>query len=147
MVRHSQNSSLSVPAFLKIPDNEVKKSIERNVPEDEASEEEDEEEDFNPWSFMKQLSSTGIAPCERRILPPRDHTTPKISLVLDLDETLVHCSTEPIDDPDLTFIVTFNNIEYKVFARKRPFFEEFLLKASTQFEVIIFTASQETQTL
>ncbi|EGG23193.1 CTD small phosphatase-like protein 2 [Cavenderia fasciculata] len=126
------------------PDQDVRTSIERNVPEDDVDEEEEEEEEvFNPWVFMKHLSSIPCPPQRSFILPPKTLDTPKISLVLDLDETLVHCSTDPIEDPDLTFLVTFNAIEYKVYAKKRPFFEEFLVKASELFEVIIFTASQE----
>jgi CTD small phosphatase-like protein 2 len=38
----------------------------------------------------------------------------KMTLVLDLDETLVHCSTEPLSGSDLVFPVVFNGIEYKV---------------------------------
>ncbi|GAM20279.1 hypothetical protein SAMD00019534_034540 [Acytostelium subglobosum LB1] len=152
ITQSSVHSSIcAVPNFIhniQHPDNDIRKSIERTVPEEEEDiedDDDDDEEEFNPWVFMKSLSrSRSITPpTNRNILPPKDDKTPKISLVLDLDETLVHCSTEPIDEPDLTFLVTFNSVEYRVFAKKRPFFEEFLAKASTLFEVIIFTASQE----
>jgi len=76
-------------------------------------------------------------------LPPRTSNTPKVTLVLDLDETLVHCSTEPLDLAEFQFPVFFNNTEYQVYVRKRPHFEEFLKKVSQKFEVVIFTASQE----
>lgn len=39
---------------------------------------------------------------------------PQFTLVLDLDETLVHCSVEPISCPDYVFPVVFNDVEYQV---------------------------------
>ena len=63
--------------------------------------------------------------------------------MLDLDETLVHCSIEPIPKADLTFPVNFNGVEYTVYVRKRPHFEHFMRSVSDKFEVTIFTASQE----
>eukprot|EP01132_Coremiostelium_polycephalum_P000394 gene394-498_t len=121
-------------AISKVPEEEI-----------ELEEEEEEEEEFNPFLFIKQLISNNNSPPPTPpvALPPKEVTAPKISLVLDLDETLVHCSTEPIEEAHITFPVLFNNTEYQVFAKKRPFFEEFLIKVSQLFEVIIFTASQE----
>ncbi len=63
--------------------------------------------------------------------------------VLDLDETLVHCSLDPIPNPDLTFEVPFDGVSYEVHVRKRPFFEHFLAEVSQVFEVVVFTASQK----
>ena len=62
--------------------------------------------------------------------------------VLDLDETLVHCSVEPIVGADLTFGVDFNGVMYTVFVRKRPHLQRFLEAIAGRFEVVIFTASQ-----
>lgn len=62
--------------------------------------------------------------------------------VLDLDETLVHCSVEPIPGADLTFPVDFNGTNYTVFVRKRPHLARFLEAVYDKFEVVIFTASQ-----
>jgi len=82
-------------------------------------------------------------PVLRTLLPPLEATTPKYCLVLDLDETLVHCSTEELIHADLVFPVVFNNVEYTVFARKRPHVEDFLVRMSSIFEIVVFTASQE----
>lgn len=55
------------------------------------------------------------APRVPRILLPRKKARePLVSLVLDLDETLVHCSVEPIADADVTFPVTFAGTSYQV---------------------------------
>ena len=67
-------------------------------------------------------------------LPPQ--INPRHTLVLDLDETLVHCSVESIGQPDLTFPVTFNGFFYQVYVRKRPFLDFFLETVSRNFEVI-----------
>lgn len=47
-------------------------------------------------------------------IPSKSKKAPKVTLVLDLDETLVHCSTEQLSGAHLVFPVTFNNVEYKV---------------------------------
>ena len=67
-------------------------------------------------------------------LPPQIKL--RYTLVLDLDETLVHCSVESIGQPDLTFPVTFNGVFYQVYVRKRPFLDFFLETVSRNFEVI-----------
>ena len=61
----------------------------------------------------------------------------------DYDETLVHGTVEPIDDPDMVFPVSFGGVEYQVHVRKRPFLKEFLEAVCEKFEVIVFTASQK----
>jgi CTD small phosphatase-like protein 2 len=63
--------------------------------------------------------------------------------VLDLDETLVHCSVEPIVGADLTFPVEFNGVNYTVYVRKRPHLHRLLEAIRDKFEVVVFTASQK----
>jgi len=107
----------------------------------DEGEEVEEFAEFNPYLFIKNLPAH--QPALRTLLPPRLSSDPKFCLVLDLDETLVHCSTEVLLPADLVFPVVFNNIEYTVFARKRPFIEEFLSQMAALFEIVVFTASQE----
>lgn len=105
---------------------------------------EEREEEFNPYVFIKNLpAKTSVVEPAVPLLPPLLSNDPPFCLVLDLDETLVHCSTDPLAQPDLVFPVTFNSVEYTVFARKRPHIYEFLSRVSSLFEVVVFTASQE----
>jgi CTD small phosphatase-like protein 2 len=79
----------------------------------------------------------------RIVLPRKALRSPPVSLVLDLDETLVHCSVDPIPDADVTFPVAFNGVSYQVYVRKRPYLDRFLQWIAGKFEVTIFTASQQ----
>ena len=112
----------------------------------ECDEEADEDyvEEFNPYLFIKQLPSYNQVSIPGKIcLPPKSKTEKKVSLVLDLDETLVHCTVDPIDNADMVFPVEFGGVEYQVHVRKRPFLKEFLEAVYDKFEVIVFTASQK----
>ncbi|XP_061346492.1 uncharacterized protein LOC133292131 isoform X2 [Gastrolobium bilobum] len=64
-----------------------------------------------------------------------------ITLVLDLDETLVHSSMRQCDNADFTIQMLIEK-EHTVYVRQRPFLREFLEKVSEMFEIIIFTASK-----
>lgn len=68
------------------------------------------------------------------------------TIVLDLDETLIHSQFEPLDNPDYTITLDISNdpnqeINRKVFVCKRPYCDQFLESIASQFEVVIFTAS------
>jgi len=62
-------------------------------------------------------------------------------LVLDLDETLVHCSFYPPELYDLTIPITIDSIQYDIYVQKRPHLDEFLDEMLKLFYVVIFTAS------
>jgi len=93
------------------------------------------------YLFMSSLSRIPAHPSIRFCLPPKTRSSPSNTLVLDLDETLVHCSTDPLPNPDLTFEVEFDGVTYKVYALKRPGCDEFLSQLTRCFEVVVFTAS------
>ena len=117
-----------------------------HYPHEEDEDAYDDEEEFNPYLFIKCLPSYSQVvpyPKAKICLPPQDVNGPPISLVLDLDETLVHCTVEPIPDADMVFPVLFNGVQYQVHVRTRPFLMEFLSAVSKKFEVIVFTASQQ----
>lgn len=104
----------------------------------------DEEEEFDPFIFIKHLPPlSSVARNRKSPIPPKPKEAPMITLALDLDETLVHCSVQPIDNAELTFNVNFNGMDYEVYVRTRPHLEHFLRTVSQWFEIIIFTASQK----
>lgn len=109
--------------------------------EDDECEEFDE---FDPYFFIKNLPElTSVVPCFRPVLLPKQtRSCPPTTLVLDLDETLVHSTLEPCDDADFTFSVNFNLEDHKVYVRCRPYLKEFMERVAGLFEIIIFTASQ-----
>lgn len=109
--------------------------------EDDECEEFDE---FDPYFFIKNLPElASVVPSFRPVLlPKRTRSCPPTTLVLDLDETLVHSTLEPCDDADFTFSVNFNLEDHKVYVRCRPYLKEFMERVAGLFEIIIFTASQ-----
>lgn len=115
------------------------------APADDEDDYEYEYEEFNPYFFIKMLPPyASVAPRVPRIcLPGKRVTSPDINLILDLDETLVHCSVDPIHDADVQFPVAFNGTNYQVYVRKRPYLDKFLQWIAGRFEVTIFTASQQ----
>lgn len=128
-------------------DDESPNSSLQNTPDERyvesKVEEEDEEEEFNPFLFMYSLPPHSTVAIKDKVCLPPPMSQSKMCLVLDLDETLVHCTVDPIPNPDFVFPVTFNDICYEVYVRKRPYVDYFLQTVSKEFEVLIFTASQQ----
>ena len=66
----------------------------------------------------------------------------KKTLILDIDETLVHSSFIPfIRTPDISLNLSINGINKIIYVLKRPHVDEFLKELSNIFEIITFTAS------
>ncbi|KAG0214239.1 hypothetical protein BGX33_002316 [Mortierella sp. NVP41] len=133
--------------ILKSPRGDDDEGILSSESEDADLESEDDEDDFEEidvWEFIATLPPLGPLPQNFIFtMPERTESTPPITLVLDIDETLVHCATRPLDSPDIVFPVEYNHETWEVYGRIRPGMYEFLEKMSTKFEVITFTASQE----
>jgi len=73
------------------------------------------------------------------LVPPSESS--KKTLVLDLDETLVHSSFTPIKHVDWIIPVQIDDKINPVYVSKRPGVEYFLSEMSKYYEIIIFTAS------
>ncbi|KAF9934128.1 hypothetical protein FBU30_003409 [Linnemannia zychae] len=133
--------------ILKSPRGDDDEGILSSESEDADLESEDDEDDFEEidvWEFIATLPPLGPLPQNFVFtMPERTASTPPITLVLDIDETLVHCATRPLDSPDIVFPVEYNHETWEVYGRIRPGMYEFLEKMSEKFEVITFTASQE----
>ncbi|XP_071684384.1 uncharacterized protein [Lolium perenne] len=69
--------------------------------------------------------------------------TKHVTLVLDLDETLVHSTLDHCDIADFSIQVFFNMKDHTVYVRQRPHLKMFLEKVAQMFELVIFTASQK----
>lgn len=95
--------------------------------------------------FIKQLPEYKLVVPHppQALLPPKSPMAPRFNLVLDLDETLVHCSITPLNNPDFTFTIDCDGKEFEVYARVRPFLREFFDAIHGRYEVTLFTASQQ----
>lgn len=113
-----------------------------------------EKESNRPWSLPFQTRRLA----QENLLPPQDaEDEGKFCLVLDMDETLLHCSfvekaeekyrqtagenrqTDTSTKPDFHFEVSCFNVE----VRCRPNLQHFLKECAKVFEMVIFTASLE----
>ncbi|KAK4532930.1 hypothetical protein CCYA_CCYA14G3787 [Cyanidiococcus yangmingshanensis] len=63
------------------------------------------------------------------------------TLVLDLDETLVHSGFDLIDNPDYVVQIDVNGIQRTLYVKKRPGCDRFLREMADYFEIVVFTAS------
>ncbi len=106
--------------------------------------EEDDEGDFDPFLFISDLRPLHrcVPPGRAPVLPRKARRAPCNTLVLDLDETLVHSTLEALACPDFSFPVHFNNQQHVVNVRRRPQLQAFMERVAELFEVVIFTASQ-----
>ncbi|KAJ8277427.1 hypothetical protein GJAV_G00075040 [Gymnothorax javanicus] len=110
----------------------------------EEEEDDDDDDVFNPYCFIKhiQLQSQQLKPRYRDI-PVKTRSTPRATLVLDLDETLVFSSLNTIENAEYTFHIRFQDDDYKVFLILRPHVHKFLETMSKIFEMFVYTSAKK----
>ena len=90
---------------------------------------------FTPTNRSNKLNS------EKLLLPPKPHNSTKKTLILDLDETLVHSSFTPFEKNDIILDVDFEGVIYNIYVLVRPEAELFIKTVAKFYELVIFTAS------
>ncbi|KAJ1445065.1 HAD-like domain-containing protein [Pelagophyceae sp. CCMP2097] len=91
----------------------------------------------------------GGAACRNKaaLMHPRDMTVgspdDRVTLVLDLDETLVRSSFDSGFNADFVAPFALNGSWCTARVRKRPFVDDFLLRVSRHFELVVMTAGVE----
>ncbi|KAI3764173.1 hypothetical protein L2E82_14176 [Cichorium intybus] len=130
---NSQNEDISEESSIYVAIHQLKpcdlESDLNSFPEWDPS------ECLNPQMFIRNFLDFSEMPQELK--EPKS-----ITLVLDLDETLVHSSLEHCDDADFSFQVFSSLKEQTVYVKQRPYLRAFLEKVAEMFHVVIFTASQ-----
>ena len=77
-------------------------------------------------------------------LPPKDPDEHEYTLVLDLDETLIHFVSNDNDNEDEdNQLEELEDGENDFFYMVRPFCNKFLTELSQHFELVIFTAAMQ----
>ncbi|PHT70823.1 hypothetical protein T459_25927 [Capsicum annuum] len=94
---------------------------------------------FDLYSFIRNLSNMLERP---NILPKESQRYKSITLVLDLDETLVHSKLEHCNESDFIILIFFSMKEHVVYVNQRFHLRTFLERFVEMFKVVIFTASQ-----
>lgn len=119
--------------------------IDREVDEEELEDHEGPVRlDYDALVMLANLPPLTESLMNRNVaLPVKTRSAADYTLVLDLDETLVHCSLTPLDNCQMVFPVVFQEVTYQVYVRIRPYLRTFLNRMAKHFEIIVFTASKK----
>lgn len=88
----------------------------------------------------RNLSPSGLS-TDFLLGEPKPEDFHRKTLVLDLDETLVHSSFKPISNADFIIPVEIEDQVHQVYVLKRPGVDKFMKYVGERFEVVVFTAS------
>eukprot|EP00826_Nyctotherus_ovalis_P030402 TRINITY_DN2427_c0_g6_i1.p1 TRINITY_DN2427_c0_g6~~TRINITY_DN2427_c0_g6_i1.p1 ORF type:complete len:402 (+),score=54.74 TRINITY_DN2427_c0_g6_i1:152-1357(+) len=93
-------------------------------------------------ALQEKHRGTASAACIKApLLPPQPPHSERKTLVLDLDETLVHSALQRNENAHIVLPVRAENESYCVYVSKRPGLDYFLKRMSQLYEIVIFTAS------
>ena len=91
-------------------------------------------------NIIKSINISKTTNSKMNLLPNKIDN--KKTLVLDLDETLIHSAFEPFNPrDDITLTMKIKEEEIIIHVLKRPYLDEFLNIVTQKYEVVIFTAS------
>ena len=139
----------------KTPTNQIYKSNKHSLNQIKYQKSPDIITQVNPLylnNFMQQVNPhqlaftptnhTKISENKKMLLPQKSKEfLNKKTLILDLDETLVHSSFVPFENNDIVLNVEFEGMLYNIYVLIRPGAIDFIKKVAKLYEVIIFTAS------
>ena len=139
----------------KTPTNQIYKSNKHSLNQIKYQKSPDIITQVNPLylnNFMQPINPhqlaftptnhTKISENKKMLLPQKSKEfLNKKTLILDLDETLVHSSFVPFENNDIVLNVEFEGMIYNIYVLIRPGAIDFIKKVAKLYEVIIFTAS------
>ena len=73
--------------------------------------------------------------------PQAEHVRGRKTLLLDVDETLVHSSFTPTEAADIILPIDIEGRTCNIYVQVRPNCCEFIIEVGKYYEVVIFTAS------
>jgi len=85
----------------------------------------------DPVSLSPRTTTTLLPPLKRK------------TLILDLDETLVHSTIKPVSHHHITVNVVIDKVACTFYVIKRPHVDAFLKKVAEWYDIVIFTASMQ----
>ena len=97
---------------------------------------------FSTLSFFRSIPKP-LPLSSTRPLPQQTRKGKRLTLVLDLDETLVHSESIYVPDYNTRVEVQLGEAKWSVWVRYRPGLFPFLKKANKHCEVVLFTAGLE----
>ncbi|CAG9315332.1 unnamed protein product [Blepharisma stoltei] len=108
---------------------------------------EDDSQTMDTETEQEDSSSQRIKPMNidaiKYLLPMKTRRAQRLTLVLDLDETLVHSEIKPIPAANLIVNIFFDERPCSIYVSFRPGLFSFLEAVAEKFEVVLFTASHK----
>eukprot|EP00923_Selenidium_pygospionis_P017249 GHVN01030305.1.p1 GENE.GHVN01030305.1~~GHVN01030305.1.p1 ORF type:complete len:355 (+),score=59.56 GHVN01030305.1:251-1315(+) len=126
--------------------NHYRLNIDNDQRVDQTDQTDDRETGYGVLSPTVDSSSAALASTVSSIKgpflgPQAAEDVGKKTLVLDLDETLVHSCFRPVSISSFSIPVEIDGYIHRIYVCKRPWVDEFLATVAKKYEVVIFTAS------